>query len=150
MGFLDVFKKKEKKLTITEAQEKMYTSLSKYTGWKYLKSQHCLRLRVENIVFDISFYSSKYNVSSERIEANCEFEFWNKQFDSICNVNSKIGFVFFQPENDYWYDISTETKLNAAIDDIKSKIDEYDFPLVKRFEDDYYVAMTYLSSDDMQ
>ena len=150
MGFLDVFKKKEKILTIAESQEKMYTSLSEYTGWKYLKSQHCLRLRVANIVFDISFYSSKYNVSGERIEANCEFEFWNKQFDNICNVNSKIGFVFFRPENDYWYDISTETKLNAAIDDIKSKIDAYAFPLVKRFEDDYCGAMAYLSSDDMQ
>ena len=65
-------------------------------------------------------------------------------------MNSKIGFVFFRPENDYWYDISTETKLNAAIDDIKSKIDAYAFPLVKRFEDDYCGAMAYLSSDDMQ
>lgn len=150
MGFLDTFKKKEKILTVAEAQEKIYTSLSEYTGWKFLKSQHCLRKRVGNIVFDISFYSSKYNVSCERIEANCEFEFWNKQFDNICNVNSKIGFVFFQPENDYWYDISTETKLNAAIDDIKSKIVDYIFPLVKRFEDDYCDAITYLSSDDIQ
>lgn len=150
MGLLDVFKKTEKVLTIAEAQERLYTSLSEYTGWKFLKSQRCLRKRVENIVFDISFYSSKYNVSGERIESNCEFEFWNKQLDKICNVNSKIGFVFFQPDNDYWYDISTGTKLNAAIDDLKSKIDEYAFPLVKRFEDDYCGAMKYLSSDDMQ
>ena len=118
MGLLDVFKKKEKILTIAEAQEKLYASLSEYTGWKFLKSQHCLRKRVGNIVFDICFYGSKYNVSGEHIEANCEFEFWNKKFSNICNVNSKIGFVFLQPDNDYWYDISTEAKLNAAIDDL--------------------------------
>lgn len=150
MEFLDAFKKHEKMLTVAEAQEKIYTSLSEYTGWKFLISQHCLRKKVGNIVFDIRLYSSKYNVSGKRIEANCEFEFWNKQFDSSCNVNSKIGFVFFQPENAYWYDISIETKLTAAVDDIKSKIDDYAFPLVKRFEDDYCGAMTYLSSDDMQ
>lgn len=98
----------------------------------------------------LTIAEAKYNVSGERIETNCEFEFWNKQLDKICNVNSKIGFVFFHPDNDYWYDISTETKLNATIDDIKSKIDEYAFPLAKRFEDDYCGAMTYLSSDDMQ
>lgn len=150
MGLFHVFKKKEKILTVANAQEKLYNSLSEYTGWKFLKSQHCLRKRVGNIVFDIGFYSSKYNLSGEHIEVNCEFEFWNKQFDKICNVNSKIGFVFFHPGNDYWYDISTETKLNAAIADIKKKIDVYAIPLVKAFEDDYDGALSYLSSDDMQ
>ena len=150
MGLFDVFKKRETILTVAEAQEKLYTSLSEYTGWKFLKSQHCLRKRVGNIVFDINFYGSKYNVSGQHIEVNCEFEFWNKQFDKTCNVNSKIGFVFFQPENDYWYDVSTETKLNAAIDDIKKKIDAHAIPLVKAFEDDYIGAMTFLSSNDMR
>ena len=101
-------------------------------------------------MLDIRFYSSKYNVSGERIEVNCEFEFWNKQYDKICNVNSKIGFVFFQPNNDYWYDISTEDKLNATISDIKKKIDNYVFLLVRVFEEDYCSAIAYLSSDDMQ
>ena len=43
MGLLDVFKKKEKILTIAEAKERLYASLSEYTGWKFLKSQQCLR-----------------------------------------------------------------------------------------------------------
>ena len=149
MGLLDAFRKRDKTLTVTEAQEKLYASLSAYTGWKFLKSQRCLRKRIGNIVFDISFYSSKYNASGECIEANCEFEFWNAQFDKSCTVNSKIGFAFFQPPNAYWYDISTETKLTVAIDDIKGKIDAYVIPLVIRFEDDYCEAMNYLSSDEM-
>lgn len=150
MGLFDVFKKEEKVLTIDEVQEKLYTSLSEYTGWKLLKSQRCLRKRIGNIVFDICFYSSKYNVSGECVEANCEFEFWSKEFDKICNVNSKIGFVFFQADNNYWYDMSTETKLNDAIDDIKKKFDDYVIPLIKVFEKDYCDAITYLSSEDMQ
>ena len=150
MRIFDLFEKKEKVLTVVEAQEKLYTSLSEHTEWKFLKSQRCLRKKVGNIIFDISFYSSKYNVSGEHIEANCEFLFWNREFDKNCNVTSKIGFIFFQPEADYWYDISTETKLNAAIEDIKRKIDVYVIPLVKRFEADYFDAMTYLSSDGAQ
>lgn len=46
--------------------------------------------------------------------------------------------------------IYTETKLHAAIVDLKEKIDDYAIPLVKRFEDDYCDAMVYLSSDDMR
>ena len=150
MGLFDIFKQKEKMLNVSEAQEILYITLAEYTGWKFLKSQRCLRKNIGNIVFDISFYSSKYNVSGECVEINCEFEFWNKQFDKVCNVNSKIGFVFFQPENNYWYDISTETKLNKVIDELKKKIDDYAISLTKRFEGDYCSAITHLSRDDMQ
>lgn len=150
MGLINRFKEHEKILSVSEAQEKLYITLSEYTGWKFLKSKRCLRKNIGNIVFDISFYSSKYNASGECIEMNCEFEFWNKQFDKVCNVNSKIGFVFFQPESGYWYDISTETKLNAVIDELKKKIEDYAISLTKRFEEDYSSAITYLSSDEMQ
>ena len=148
MGLLDAFRKRDMIFTVAEAQEKLYASLSAYTGWKFIKSQRCLRKRIGNVVFDISFYSSKYNASGECIEANCEFEFWNAQFDKSCTVNSKIGFVSFQPSNAYWYDISTEVKLTIAVDDIKKKIDAYAIPLVNRFEGDYSNAINYLSSNE--
>lgn len=61
-----------------------------------------------------------------------------------------IGFVSLQPKNNDWYDIYTETKLHAAIVDLKEKIDDYAIPLVKRFEDDYGDAIAYLSDDDMR
>lgn len=150
MRLFNTFKKKDKLLTVAEAKEKLYTSLSEYTGWKYLKSQCCIRKRVGDIVFDINFYSSKWNVFGEHIEVQCEFAFWSKQFDKICNVNSKIGFVSLQPKNNDWYDIYTEKKLHAAIVDLKGKIDDYAIPLVKRFEDDYCDAIAYLSDDDMR
>ena len=65
-------------------------------------------------------------------------------------MNNKIGFVSFQPEGHYWYDVSTEKKLTAVIDELKMKIDDCVFPLINRFEDDYYSAIVYLSNDDMQ
>lgn len=46
MGLFDIFKQKEEKiLTVSEAQEKLYIALSEYSGWKFLKSQRCLRTK---------------------------------------------------------------------------------------------------------
>lgn len=145
---MGLFSKKDKKMTISEANELVYASLIEYTGWKFLKSQRCLRKTIDNIVFDICFYSSKYSHSQEYIGINLEFEMWNKKFDKLCNVNSKIGYVFFKPENDEWYDISTEKQLNLVIDDLKNKINEYVFPLIEYFENDYSSAIIYLSKEE--
>lgn len=133
-----------------EQQEKLCNMLAEYTGWKFLKSQRCLRKRIGDIVFDINFYSSKYNLSGEGVEVNCEFEFWNRKLDKVCNVNSKIGFVFFRSENNNWYDITTERRLMSTCDELKAKIDEYVIPVCKRFEEDYGSAIKYLSNEDMQ
>lgn len=145
---MGLFSKKDKKMTILEANELLYSSLIEYTGWKFLKSQKCLRKSIDDIVFDICFYSSKYNHSEEYIGINCEFEMWNKKFDKICSVNSKFGYVFFEPEKEYWYDVSTEEQLKWVIEDLKDKINEYVFPLIKEFENDYDSAIMYLSREE--
>ncbi len=150
MGLFDKLKKQETILNVSEAQQKLYSSLTEYTGWKFLKSQRCLRKNIDNIVFDIVFYSSKYNCSGKHIEVNCEFLFWNKDFDKTCNVNSKIGFILFKPNNNYWFDISTNVKLEDVIEELKSKIDKYVFPLINKFEENYDNSIIYLSDDNTQ
>lgn len=150
MRLFDKLRKQEKILDVSEAQQKLYSSLTEYTGWKFLKSQRCLRKNINNIVFDIAFYSSKYNHSGEHIDINCEFQFWNKEFDKNCNSNSKIGFIFFKPKNNYWYDISTETSLKCVIDELKCNIDKYAITLTNKFEENYNNAISYLLNDDIQ
>lgn len=150
MWLLDKIMKKEEKLSVEEAKQKLYDELSDYTGWKFLKGQQCLRKNINDMVFDIQFYSSKYNSSNKSVEINCEFAFWNKKFDNICNVNSKIGFISFSPKNDYWYDISTESKINKVIEELKNKIDNYAISLTNKFEENYDKAINFLCEDDMQ
>ena len=66
---------------VDEAIEKLITSLSEAIGWKYLKSQRCLKKTVGDLVFEIDFYSSKWNSSHERVEINAGFSMWNKSYD---------------------------------------------------------------------
>ena len=47
---------------VDEAIEKLITSLSEAIGWKYLKSQRCLKKTVGDLVFEIDFYC-KYLLS---------------------------------------------------------------------------------------
>lgn len=46
----------EKKFTVEEAQDKLYTALAEETSFKYLKSQKCLKKVVNNLVFEIYFF----------------------------------------------------------------------------------------------
>ncbi len=46
----------EKKFTVEEAQDKLYTALAEETSFKYLKSQKCLKKVVNNLVFEIDFF----------------------------------------------------------------------------------------------
>ena len=141
----------EKILSIQEAKQKVFDELINYTGWKFLKSQECLKLVVKDIVFEIQFYGSKYNCSYESIEINCEFLFWSKKLDKICNVNSKMGYIMFKPEENYWYDISTEQKINNVVNELKMKIDRYVLALIGEFEEDYNQALRNLYNNaDMQ
>lgn len=139
----------ETKLTVTQAKEKLYAELTAVTGWKFLKSQPCLKKVVKDIVFDIQFYASKYN-SSESVEVNCEFRIWCKRFDKQCNVNSTIGFYSFQPPNGYWYDISTQAKLDETLAELNAQFNKYAAPLVAEFEKDYDSAIRHMGDEDMQ
>ena len=83
---------------VDEAIEKLITSLSEAIGWKYLKSQRCLKKTVGDLVFEIDFYSSKWNSSHERVEINAGFSMWNKSYDKKLNVNSVTATLMYTPE----------------------------------------------------
>ena len=79
--------------SVEEATQKLLTRLSESTGWKYLKSQCCIKKTVKDLVFQINFFSSKWNVSNERVEVSAEFKLWCKNYGKLPanNVIARIS-----------------------------------------------------------
>ncbi len=127
--------------SVEEATQKLFTRLSEAIGWKYLKSQRCLKKTVKDLVFQINFFSSKWNVSYERVEVSAEFKLWCKSYGKL-PVDNVITMMPYCPERctsngEAWYDISTEEKLLAAFDELNQKIQQTAGSLCAQFEQDY-------------
>lgn len=123
-----------------EAAQKLCLSLSEATGWKYLKSQRCLKKTVKDLVFEIDFFSSKWNLSHQRVEVNAEFRLWCKSYGKL-PVNNIIAIISYRPEsNGGWYDISTEEKLRSTFEDLNSRIQNTAVSLCTQFEKDELAA----------
>lgn len=111
--------------SVEEATQKFFASLAEATGWKHLKSQRCLKKTVGDLVFEINFFTSKWNASHERVEVNAEFWLRCKSYGKL-PVNNVIASMSYHPElyipdAGYWYDISTENKLSASFEDLNGR-----------------------------
>lgn len=126
--------------SVEEAKKKLYDGLAEATGWKYLKSQDCLKKTVKDLVFQIDFYASKWNVSHQSVEVNAEFKLWCKSYGKFCGANSIVARVSYAPDGSYWYDISTEKKLERAFQDLSRKIQDTAVRLCAEFEKDERAA----------
>ncbi|MCH5344248.1 MAG: hypothetical protein J1E64_09425 [Acetatifactor sp.] len=130
--------------SVEEATQKLFTSLSEATGWKYMKSQRCLKKTVKDLVFEIDFFTSKWNLSHQRVEVNAEFKLWCKSYGKL-PINNVIATMSYHPERyshngSYWYDISTEKKLFSTFEDLNSRIHNTAVSLCTQFENDYLTA----------
>lgn len=130
--------------SVEEAQTKLYNALAETVGFKYLKSQRCLKKVVGNLIFEFDFYSSKWNKSGERVDIEASFLIMNKQYGKE-RVNCIIAEKWYRPgaESGYWYNISTQSSLESTyhilLEEFKTAID-----LCTRFESDYISAVKYL------
>lgn len=64
-------RKMENILSVEETKTRLICELSTVTGFKYLKSG-ILKKTVKDIVFEINFFSSKWNASGQSIEVNAD------------------------------------------------------------------------------
>ncbi|MCR5103140.1 MAG: hypothetical protein K6B68_01615 [Eubacterium sp.] len=129
---------------VDEAQEKIIGMLAESTGWKYLKSKRCLRKAVKDLVFEIYFFSSKWNESHKSVEINADFRISYKKYGKL-PVDNIIAFVEYRPDNDksvdgYWYDISTEKKLLDVYDELNAKMQETAVLVADSFEKNFDAA----------
>lgn len=127
--------------SVEEATQKLFAGLSEATGWKYLKSQQCLKKTVKDLVFQINFFTSKWNISYERVEVSAEFKLWCKSYGKL-PANNAIAMMSYCPERrtsngGAWYDISTEEKLLSAFDELNRQIQQTAGNLCAQFEQDY-------------
>lgn len=66
-------------LSVQDAKTRLLIDLSITTGFKYLKSG-ILKKTIKDVVFEILFFSSKWNVSGQSIEINAEFRLVYKEY----------------------------------------------------------------------
>ena len=129
-------------LNVQEAKTKLIYDLSIITGFKYLKSG-ILKKTIKDIVFEIHFFSSKWNTSGQSIKINAELRLVYKKYGKLA-VDNVVAFMSYNPIDGYWYDISTESKLRETKDLLEQSFKETVLDLVTRFEEDYNSAIQYL------
>lgn len=134
----------EKKFTVEEAQDKLYTELAEETSFKYLKSQKCLKKVVNNLVFEIDFFSSKWNKSYEIIDIEASFVLMYKKYGKN-RVDNVIAEKNIRPKSG-WYDISTENSWKTTYDELKKELDRV-VDLCNKFETDFMSAAEYLYNE---
>ena len=131
--------KMEYVFSVEEATQKLFMMLSEAIDWKYLKSQRCLKKTVKNLVFQINFFTSKWNLSHQKVEVSAEFCLSCKDYGKLA-VNNIIAGISYHPKGDYWYDISTEKKLLSTFEDLNNKIQKTAVNLCTQFENNYCAA----------
>lgn len=137
--------------SVEEATQKLLTRLSESTGWKYLKSKQCIKKAVKDLVFEINFFSSKWNLSHQRVEVSAEFRLSCKNYGKL-PANNIIAMISYHPElhnsdNGNWYDISTEEKLLSVFEELNRRIQQTAGSLCAQFEQDYLGAVESLFLD---
>ena len=70
-------------LSVEEATNTVYTSLEEFTGWKFLKSQRCLKKKIKDLELCIDFYTSKWNSSQEYVGLNADFKIVYKKLGKL-------------------------------------------------------------------
>ena len=134
--------KMENILSVEETKTRLICELSTVTGFKYLKSG-ILKKTVKDIVFEINFFSSKWNASGQSIEVNADLRIIYKKYGKL-PVDNVIASMSYNPKDGYWYDISTESKLLETKNILEKRFRDTAMDLVKRFDEDYNAAIRYL------
>ena len=125
-------------LSVEETKTRLICEVSTVTGFKYLKSG-ILKKTVKDIVFEINFFSSKWNASGQSIEVNADLRIIYKKYGKL-PVDNVIASMSYNPKDGYWYDISTESKLLETKNILEKRFRDTAMDLVKRFDEDYNAA----------
>ena len=131
-------------LDVQEAKTRLITEMASVTGFKYLK-RGALKTSIKDIVIEIEFHSSHWNFSGESIEVMADLRVVYKKFgklpSSAYNIVAGTGYT---AEEGYWYNITTEEKLNEVSKILGQRLKETAVDLANRFEEDYEGAIKYL------
>ena len=139
-------------LSVEEATNLVYTELEEFTGWKFLKSQRCLKRKIKDLELCIQFFTSKWNKSHEYTGLNACLEILYKKLGKL-PVQNTVAFYEYHPKSGddlYWYDISTEEKLRAAINALEYEIKNTALKLTEQLESNMEKAVQELIDENFE
>jgi hypothetical protein len=119
-------------LYVEEATDLVYTELEEFTGWKFLKSQRCLKRKIKDIELYIKFSTSK----------------WKK-----LPVQNTVAYYEYRPKTGddlYWYDISGEEKLRTVINALEFEIKNTALKLTEQLENNMEKAIQALLDEGFE
>lgn len=112
--------------SVKESIDLFINDINNEINWKYLKSSRKLKKQINDIVFEINFYSSKYNGNDAHIEIRSECRVWYRKYDKSLTVKSAIATIAFLTDKKYWWDITRErnrkSTLQSLIQEINAKV----------------------------
>ena len=121
---------------VKECIDSFIMDINHAIDWKYLKSRRMLKKQVNEIIFQIDFYSSNYNDNS-RIEIRSECRVWCRRYDKSLTIKSGIANISFLAEAGYWWDIQKENSRENTFQPIIKEIQTKVLPIVEEMEKDY-------------
>lgn len=119
------------------------SKLSETTGYKYLKSRSSLKKTTGQIVFEVLFFSSKWN-DDNNIKINADFRVSYKKYGAASTAYSVVVSKNFENNKEYWYDISNESKFDEILKYFETELQTTAVDLSDRFDKDFKAACQYL------
>lgn len=119
------------------------SKLSETTGYKYLKSSKSLKKTIGQIVFEVIFFSSKWN-DDNNIEINADFRVSYKKYGATSSIHSIVASKGFQSGKEYWYDISSKDNFEETLKYFEMELQTTAVDLSNRFDKDFKDACQYL------
>lgn len=115
--------------TIKEYVDAFIAEVNEEIQWKYLKSSRNLKKKIGSVVFEIDFYSSKYNGMDAQIEIRSECRVW---------WNDGLIAVFPFLENwDYWWDITSASQYQQVKEGLVAEIERKVLPMISIMQENF-------------
>ncbi|MCM1214564.1 MAG: hypothetical protein NC331_03550 [Lachnospiraceae bacterium] len=130
--------------SVKEYLDSFINDINTAINWKYLKSSRKLKKQIGDIVFEINFYSSKYNSVDSHIEIRSECRVWYRKYDASNTVKSGIAYIAFLEKKQYWWDIAREKDRNAILQSLLQEINTKVIPFTSEMEADFDSGLLHL------
>ena len=102
-------------ISVKDYIDSFINDINNEINWKYLKSSRKLKKQISDMVFEINFYSSKYNGVDSHVEIRSECRVWCKKYDKSLTIKSSIAIISFLTNKEYWWDITGEENRKAIL-----------------------------------
>ncbi|MBD5475492.1 MAG: hypothetical protein HDR17_05840 [Lachnospiraceae bacterium] len=134
-------------VSVTEYIDSFIVDVNNTINWKYLKSRRVLKKEINDIVFQVDFYSSKFNSTGSRIEIKSECRVWCRKYDKSLTVKSGIADIAFMEDKGCWWDIRDADNRNTVLHSLLQEINAKVIRFTMKMENDFKSGLLNLICD---